>query len=147
EDVRRSPLFGLGCAGGAGGLLRACDVGGTSLVVSVELCGQVFSTKAMKPTDVVGAALFGDRAAGALVGVGPGRKIVGRRSVIYEGTEHLMGWAFTSDGMRLILSKEVTDFIAERLKPVVDRFLADHRVSERDIEHWVLHPGGRRIIE
>ncbi|HZE96467.1 MAG TPA: 3-oxoacyl-[acyl-carrier-protein] synthase III C-terminal domain-containing protein [Planctomycetota bacterium] len=152
SDVRRWPLFGLGCAGGAGALTRACDLldaapGAKALVVAVELCGQVFSTKAAKPTDVIGAALFGDGAAAAVLGRGGGPSVIARRTVLYEGTQHLMGWAFTGDGMRLVLSKEVTDFISEKLKPVVDRFLSDHQVAAKDIAHWALHPGGRRIIE
>jgi len=147
DDVRRWPLFGLGCAGGAGALTRACDAGGLALVVAVELCGQVFSTRAAQPTDVIGAALFGDGAAAAVVGPGQGPRIVARKSVIYEGTQHLMGWSFTSDGMRLLLSKEVADFIGERLKPVIGAFLSSAKISQKDIAHWVLHPGGRRIIE
>ncbi|HEV3027946.1 MAG TPA: 3-oxoacyl-[acyl-carrier-protein] synthase III C-terminal domain-containing protein [Planctomycetota bacterium] len=151
-DVRRWPLFGLGCAGGAGALTRACDVLDGSprknaLVIAVELCGQVFSTRASTPTDIIGAALFGDGAAAALVGPGKGPRIVARRSVLYAGTEHLMGWAFTSDGMRLILSREVTTFVGEQLRPVIATFLRDHRLSPKDIAHWVLHPGGRRILE
>lgn len=150
SDVRRSPLFGLGCAGGAGALLRAADVvrgAQKALVVSVELCGQVFSLRATSPTDVVGAALFGDGAAAAVLGEGPGPRILASRSILYEGTEHLMGWAFTSDGMRLRLSKEVTDFVKEKLKPVVERFLRDSSVTLDRIAHWVLHPGGRKILE
>jgi alkylresorcinol/alkylpyrone synthase len=152
SDVRRWPLFGLGCAGGAGALTRACDVleggpGGHALVIAVELCGQVFSTRATTPTDVIGAALFGDGAAAALVGAGKGPRILARKSVLYEGTEHLMGWTFTSDGMRLVLSREVTDFIGEKLKPAITTFLRDQGLSRQDVTHWVLHPGGRRIIE
>jgi len=152
-DVRRWPLFGLGCAGGAGALTRACDVldgapDERALVVSVELCGQIFSTKAATPTDLIGAALFGDGAAAVLVGAGDrGPRIGARQTVLYEGTQHLMGWSFTSDGMRLVLSKEVTDFVAGRLKPVVDAFLLDHGLAKKDIAHWLLHPGGRRILE
>jgi alkylresorcinol/alkylpyrone synthase len=116
-------------------------------VVSVELCGQVFSLRATTPTDVVGAALFGDGAAAAVVAQGPGPRILSSRSVLYEGTEHLMGWSFTSDGMRLRLSREVTDFVKERLKPVVESFLRDSSVTLDRVAHWVLHPGGRKILE
>ena len=152
SDVRRWPLFGLGCAGGAGALLRAADALRSApkqhaLVVAVELCGQVFSTRAASPTDIVGAALFGDGAAAAVVAEGPGPRILGSRTVLYEGTEHLMGWSFTADGMRLRLSKEVTDFVSERLKPVVETFLRDSSVTLDRIAHWVLHPGGRKILE
>jgi len=151
-DVRRWPLFGLGCAGGAGALIRAADVlkgapGQKALVVSVELCGQVFSTRATSPTDVVGMALFGDGAAAAVVADGPGPRLLASRTVLYDQTHHLMGWAFTSDGMRLRLSKEVTDFVKERLKPVVLEFLDKQSITMSHIAHWVLHPGGRKILE
>jgi alkylresorcinol/alkylpyrone synthase len=152
RDVRRWPIFGLGCAGGAGALVRAADLlrGAPDekvLVISVELCGQVFSLKANTPTDVVGAALFGDGAVAAVVGHGSGPKILASRSVLFEQSSHLMGWSFTDDGMRLVLSKEIAYFVMDRLKPVVDQFLADASTPQDRIAHWILHPGGRSIIE
>lgn len=151
-EIRRWPLFGLGCAGGAGALIRAVDVLRGSprehaLVVSVELCGQVFSSRATTPTDVIGAALFGDGAAAAVVGKGPGPRILGSRTVLYEETQNLMGWKFTSDGMRLVLSREVVSFVRERLKPVVSAFLEASSLGPGGVTHWILHPGGRKILE
>jgi len=157
NDIRRSPLFGLGCAGGAGALIRANDVlraypKERALVVALEVCGQVFSTRAVDPVDIVGAALFGDGAAAAVVSGdqapgSPGPKIRATRSVLFSDTEDLMGWHFTSDGMRLKLSERVTAFIRERLHPEVGRFLAEHSMPPDRVNFWVLHPGGRRIIE
>jgi alkylresorcinol/alkylpyrone synthase len=142
-DVLRSPLFGLGCAGGAGALVRAARAGGRSLVVAVELCGQVFSTQALRPVDVVGSALFGDGAAAVLLTEeGPGPRVAASRSVLFDGTSHLMGWDFTSDGMRLLLSPEVSDFVRERLRGEVEAFLGAIRPR-----WWMLHPGGRKILE
>lgn len=148
DDVRRWPLFGLGCAGGAGALSRAVDLlrsepSRRALVVSVELCGQIFTPKGLTPTDVIGAALFGDGAAAALVAAeGKGPRILSTRTHLYEGTQGLMGWSFTSDGMRLVLSKDVAAFVKERLRPVVEDFVGGARIA-----HWVLHPGGRKILE
>ena len=151
RDVRRWPLFGLGCAGGAGALIRAGGAigpGQRALVVSVELCGQVFSTRASSPVDLVGAALFGDGAAAALVGGdGAGPRIASSHAELFEESRHLMGWNFTSDGMRLVLSQEVADLVTRRLRPVVQSFLAKQGLAEKDIAHWLLHPGGRRIID
>lgn len=157
NDIRRSPLFGLGCAGGAGALIRANDVlraypKERVLVVALEVCGQVFSTRAVDPVDIVGAALFGDGAAAAVVSGdqatgSPGPKIRATRSVLFSDTEDLMGWHFTSDGMRLKLSERVTGFIRERLHPEVGRFLAESSMPPDRVNFWVLHPGGRRIIE
>jgi len=156
-DVRRSPLFGLGCAGGAGALVRANDVlrghpNDRVLVVDLELAGQVFSTRAADPVDMVGAALFGDGAAAAVVSgdraPGPdGPVIRAVRSVLFSDTEDMMGWKFTSDGMRLQLSERVTGFVRERLGPEVGRFLAENSMPPGHLRFWILHPGGRKILE
>ena len=157
SDIRRSPLFGLGCAGGAGALIRAQDVlraypKDRALVVALEVCGQVFSTRAVDRVDIVGAALIGDGAAAAVVSGdqmsgSSGPRIRASRTVLFGDTEGLMGWRFTSDGMRLKLSERVTGFVRERLRPEVGRFLAENSMPPDHVNFWILHPGGRRILE
>jgi alkylresorcinol/alkylpyrone synthase len=58
-----------------------------------------------------------------------------------------MGWAFTSDGMRLQLSKKVPQIVTELVKPAVEKFLARCETSQKEIQHWILHPGGPRVME
>jgi len=154
--VRRWPLFGLGCAGGAGALVRADEVlrghpDQRALVVSVELCGQTFTPKARNPVDAVGGALFGDGAAAVLLAgeatEAAGPRIVATRSMLFEDSRHIMGWRFTSDGMRLVLSQEVTELVRQRFRPMAEEFLSENQLGLDDIAHWILHPGGRRIIE
>ena len=155
SDVRRSPLFGLGCAAGAGALVRATDVLRSSptqhaLVISVELCSLVFSPVARTSTDLVGTALFGDGAAAVLVAGdgagGDGPAIVGTRTHLFQEAPDLMGWNFTDDGMRLVLSREVPPFVASSVTPVLTRFLEDVEVSLADVTHFVLHPGGAKVM-
>lgn len=156
-NVRRSPLFGLGCAGGAGALVRAGDVLRRSpderaLVISLELCSLVFSPNPRTATDVVGVALFGDGAAAALVG-GDDHATQSSIAIARTGTrlfpeaKHLMGWDFTSDGMRLILSRDVPAFVTNRLAPVVREFVSTHGTSVDALDHYVLHPGGPKVME
>lgn len=155
-DVRRWPLFGLGCAGGAGALVRADEIlrghpDQRVLVVCVELCGQTFTPRATDPVDAVGGALFGDGAAAVLMageatGV-PGPRIAATHSALFEDSKHIMGWRFTSDGMRLVLSPDVTGLVRQKFRPVAEEFLAANKLGLGDITHWILHPGGRRIIE
>jgi len=152
SDVRRWPLFGLGCAGGAGALTRACDVlegapRGKALVIAVELLRPGVSTRATTPTDIVGAALFGDGAAAALVGAGKGPRIVARRNGALSGHGAPDGlgvhgrWDATA-------SVEGSDGLHRREAEAGGRELPrDQKLSPKDIAHWVLHPGGRRIIE
>jgi alkylresorcinol/alkylpyrone synthase len=121
-----------------------------ALVLSVELCSLVFSTAARTSTDLIGAALFGDGAAAVLVGgddtSGPGPTVVDTRTHLFHEAPDLMGWRFTNDGMRLILSRDVPGFVATAVKPVVGQFLEDHGVRLSDVTHHVLHPGGAKVM-
>ena len=147
-DVRRWPLFGLGCAGGAGALLRASAVEGPSLVVAVETSSLVFSHAALEAVDLVGAALFGDGAAAAVLSPdGGGPRIAAGRTILFEDTDRLMGWGFGADGFRLRLTPEVTGFVRERIGGAVDDFLRARGLARKDVRLWALHPGGRRILE
>jgi alkylresorcinol/alkylpyrone synthase len=154
-NVRRSPLFGLGCAGGAGALIRACDVlsarpGDRALVVSVELGSLIFSKQAQTPTDLVGVALFGDGAAAALLCgddvPGDGIRIAHTRTHLFKDSRHLMGWRFTDDGMRLVLSRDIPSLVGSRVAPVVHDFLSDAGLSFTHIRHHILHPGGAKVM-
>jgi alkylresorcinol/alkylpyrone synthase len=156
RDARRWPLFGLGCAGGAGALIRAAETlrgrpDQRALVVSVELCGQVFLPDATNPTDVIGTALFGDGAAAVLLGGGDGSgrgpRIEASRTELFDGTRHIMGWDFTSEGMRLVLSKDVVDLVKTRLRPVVECVLRSAGIGLADVTRFLFHPGGRRVID
>lgn len=155
-DVRRYPLFGLGCAGGAGALVRASDVlraypGHRALVLSVELCSLVFSPAAETATDVIGVALFGDGAAAVLLGgndlSGAGPAVTQTRTHLFHEAPDLMGWRFTGDGMRLILARGVPEFVDTTVKPVVEKFLVDQGLAIGDLRHLVLHPGGAKVMQ
>lgn len=144
SDVRRWPLFGLGCAGGVGAVGRAAEIvrdrHESALVVAVELSGQVFSREALTPVDVLGAALFADGAAAAVVNGSDG--LMRPSSVLFEGSAELMGWSFTNDGFRLVLSPTITDLIRSRLRTSMDAALRGETPR-----FWALHPGGRKILE
>ncbi len=153
--VRRSPLFGLGCAGGAGALIRACEVlrgapTERALVVSVELCSLVFSPRARTPTDLIGAALFGDGAAAVLVAgdaaAPAGPSVVATRSLLFPERRDLMGWDFTADGMRLVLSREIPRFVETEVGPSILQFARDNGVALSAVDHCILHPGGPRVM-
>ena len=154
-DVRRFPLFGLGCAGGAGALVRATDMlraypTHRALVLSVELCSLVFSPAAESATDLIGVALFGDGGAAVLVTgddvEGDGPTVADTRTHLFHEAPDLMGWSFTDDGMRLILSRGVPEFVATTVKPVVERFLAQGDLKVGDLQHHLLHPGGPKVM-
>jgi alkylresorcinol/alkylpyrone synthase len=162
-DVRRVPLFGLGCAAGAAGVGRLHDYlrgapDDVAVLVSVELCSLTFP--AVKPTvsGLVGTAMFGDGAA-AVVAVGDrraqqdgqvrasGPDILDSRSRLYPESLHIMGWNVSSAGLQLVLSPELTTVIERYVADDVGAFLAAHGLSKDDIGAWVSHPGGPKVID
>lgn len=67
-DVKRLPVFGLGCAAGAAGLARVHDYlrghpGETAVLLTVELCSLTLQKGDDSRANLVAGALFGDGAA------------------------------------------------------------------------------------
>lgn len=159
-DVRRMPLFGLGCVAGAAGVARLNDYlrgapDGVAVLIAVELCSLTYP--AVKPTvsGLVGTALFGDGAA-AVVAVGDrraqhvrasGPDIIDSRSRLYPESLHIMGWDISSQGLQLRLSPDLPNLIEQYLADDVDAFLAGHSLGRNDIGAWVSHPGGPKVID
>ena len=153
--IRRSPIFGLGCAAGAGALSRAADVLAArpderALVVSVEICSLVFSKAAKTPTDLIGVALFGDGAAAAVLagdGLGDtGIRIKATETRLFAEAKRLMGWDFTSDGMRLILARDIPEVVRDTIAPVVTEFVERNGLTVNTLNHHILHPGGPKVM-
>lgn len=157
RDVRRLPLFGLGCAGGAAALARAAEYlkghpRHRAAVVSVELSGQVFGSGSLTPADVANAASFGDGAAAAVVAGDevqgtPGPRIMGARSVLLDGPEDLMGGLFTSDGFRPAPAEGYLDFLSGEVGRAMEDFILSWALQRGRIRHWILPPGGEDVLE
>ena len=159
DDVKRVPIFGLGCVAGAAGLARATDLlrgdpGGVAVLLSVELCSLTLQREDLSVTNVIASGLFGDGAAAAVLQGGarhrrgPGSpRVVASRSVLYPGTERVMGWDVVDSGFKVVLSADVPQVIRARLGPDVDRFLAAHGLARGDLQHVVAHTGGPKVLE
>jgi len=149
RDCQRNPLFGIGCAGGAAMLGRAAQaLHGRAVLLSVELCAQTFRPTDSSPVNLVGAALFGDGAAAAVIDGGDeGPQIAAWDSELFEGTRDAMGWDFADDGFRLVLSKSVPGIVVEKVAPALRAMLDAWGVGIPDVRHWALHPGGAKVLE
>lgn len=155
-DVKRVPLFGLGCVAGAAGIARLHDylVGHPNEVgalVSVELCSLTVQRDDRSVANLVASALFGDGAA-AVVAVGagrpePGPRVVDSRSRLYPGTERTLGMDAGAGGLRIVLDARVPALVMEHLGADVRTFLAGHGLQVEDVGAWVSHPGGPKVIE
>ena len=159
-DVRRVPLFGLGCVAGAAGVARMHDYlrgapDHVAALVSVELCSLTYTAAEPTMASLVGSALFGDGAAAVIaagerraeeIGVG-GPEVLDSRSRMYPDSLDTMGWKVGPTGLQLILSPNLPELIDRYLADDMSGFLGDHGLSVGDIAAWVSHPGGPKVIE
>lgn len=155
RDIKRTPIFGLGCVAGAAGVARVADTlrafpDEVAVLLSVELCSLTLQREDLSIPNLIASGLFGDGAAAVLMTgrdvPGDGPEVVATRSVFYPDTEHVMGWDVTSEGFRVVLSGEVPE-IARGIRPDVDAFLAEQGLTLGDIGSFVCHPGGPKVLE
>lgn len=151
-DVRRTPVFGWGCAGGAIGLARGAELARAAppqvvLCLVVELCSLAFRLDP-DPVNVVGSALFGDAAAAVVLQAGPDRPRLGATAEhTWPDSLDVMGWRIDDAGFGLELRRDLPAFLAARLRPVVERFLARHGRSLADLDGVIGHPGGPKVLD
>ena len=153
RNVQRLPLFGLGCAGGALGLARAAawaraQPGSCVLFLVVELCTLTFCRGDQMTANVVATALFGDGAAGAVLTTdGPGPAIRAWGEHTWPRSLDVMGWYVTQNGLEVRLSRGVPDVARHRVRRVTDEFLASVGLELADVDDFICHPGGTRVLE
>ncbi len=164
-DVVRVPLVGLGCVAGAAGIARLHDylVGhprSVAVLMSVELCSLTLQRDDTSMANIVASGLFGDGAA-AVVAVGADRArdfddaaggpprpdVLASRSRLYPDSERTMGWDVGSTGLKIVLDSNVPTLVSRYLGDDVRGFLDDHGLSQDDIEWYVAHPGGPKVLE
>ncbi|MGA8399301.1 MAG: 3-oxoacyl-[acyl-carrier-protein] synthase III C-terminal domain-containing protein, partial [Stellaceae bacterium] len=155
RHVERLPIFGLGCAGGALGLARAAALAAAMpdkpvLLIVVELCTLQFRRDDLSRSNIVATALFGDGAAAAVLRAAPRAS----EPAIAAWGEHtwprsldIMGWDIAEDGLKAVFSRDIPRLVTSELGPVLDGFLARHRLTLDDIDRFVCHPGGPKVID
>jgi alkylresorcinol/alkylpyrone synthase len=154
DDVLRTPVFGLGCAGGVSGLALAARLaearpGSTVLFVTVELCTLAFRLDKLTKANIVATALFGDGAAACVLRASEGEGI----AAVAGGGEHtwpetleIMGWAVDPEGFDVIFARAIPPFAAKHLGPALRGVLARNGLAQADIGRFVCHPGGTKVI-
>ena len=155
-DVKRVPLVGLGCVAGAAGIARMHDYllghpEDTAVLVAVELCSLTVQRDDVSMPNLVASGLFGDGAAAVVARGGTDRggpaEVLASRSRLYPDSERTMGFDVTCGGLRIVLDAEVPTIVGRYIRDDVDGFLADHGLTRADVEWWVCHPGGPKVIE
>jgi alkylresorcinol/alkylpyrone synthase len=155
DDVRRVPVFGLGCAGGLSGMALAAQLavampGRKVLLVVIELCTLAFRPDEMTKSNIIASALFGDGAAAAVLCAG---EDAGHGAIEHSGqhcwpsTIDVMGWRVDPEGFGAIFSRSIPDLASRDLRPAADVFMARHQLTMADVDAFSFHPGGAKVIQ
>lgn len=161
EQLKRIPLWGLGCAGGAMGLSRAFEYAkaypsAVVLLLSVELCGLTFIRSDMSKSNLIATSLFSDGAAAVLVagderaaehGWTSSPAIVDTVTTTWRESLDVMGWDVTDQGLKVLFSRDIPTLIGEKVRTNVQKFLQRHQLALPDIRHYILHPGGTKVLQ
>ena len=163
RHTRRTPIWGLGCAGGVGGLARANDYALAHpqqrvLLITSELCSVTFQWGDFSKRNLIAASLFADGAAAVLVegdqvaggqlakaGTHP-LEILATQSTLWPDTRDVMGWDMVDTGMRVVFSARIPSIVQSLMRENVEQMLTPHGLTFDDINHWVLHPGGAKVV-
>jgi len=153
QDVQRLPIFGLGCAGGVQGLSRAAALaqgqpGVKVLLLVVELCSLTLRHGDRSKSNIIATALFGDGAAGAVISThGSGPAVTAWGEHTWPDTLDVMGWDAGNDGLRVIFSRDIPTIIEQDFRAALDGFLDRHGLDREQIDHFVAHPGGAKVLD
>ena len=158
-DIRRLPIFGLGCVAGAAALGRLHDYllgwpGQTAALLAVELCSLNWPRSGVTLADMVASGLFGDGAVALIARGGqadgphaPGPRVIASRTVTYPDSGDALGWRLSSNGFRIVLTTDLPVVVERGLADSVTAFLAEHDLTIDDIASWICHPGGPKVID
>ncbi|MBS9719576.1 type III polyketide synthase [Tianweitania sp. BSSL-BM11] len=153
-DVQRVPVFGLGCAGGVSGLSLAARLAGsgsghTVLLVAAELCTLSFRLDKLSKANIVATALFGDGAAACVLrpGANEGLRVEASGEYTWPDTLDIMGWSIDQEGLGVIFDRSIPPFAEANMASAIDNILARAGVSQADIDQFLFHPGGTKVIE
>ncbi len=158
NHVKRTPIWGLGCSGGAAGLSRAMDYTKAyptkiALVIAVELCSLTFQKDDLSKSNIIATSLFSDGAAVALV-IGRENMYYQKGGVVlrdsltttYDNSLDVMGWEIIDDGFKVIFSKDIPTIVTQLVRPNIEELLHANGLTISSISYYVTHPGGMKVI-
>ncbi|MGA7711693.1 MAG: 3-oxoacyl-[acyl-carrier-protein] synthase III C-terminal domain-containing protein [Rhizomicrobium sp.] len=152
-DIQRVPVFGLGCAGGVSGFAIASQLakaqpGANVLLVVIELCTLAFRLDQLTKANIVACALFGDGAAACVLRAGEAgiAEVEAFGEHTWPDTLDIMGWDLDSQGFEVIFAQAIPSFAEDNLGPAVTGILERARIRMRDVDRFICHPGGAKVI-
>lgn len=157
SNIRRMPIWGLGCAGGVSAMAKACDVAKANpeaivLLVSVELCSLTLLKNDYSKSNFIGSSLFSDGIAACIIkgdayGTDASVSYFAANSKLYYDSLDVMGWEFQDSGFKVVFSKDIPTFINEHVLEDITEFLSKNNLQLSDIKNFIFHPGGKKVLD
>ena len=156
--INRTPIWGLGCAGGVSGIAKAniaarANPDAVVLLVAVELCSLTLIKSDYSKSNFIGSSLFSDGVVACIVKgdnhLPDPRHICIRAasSKLYYDSLDVMGWQFQDDGFKVVFSKDIPTFIHTNVAADIHGFLQKQGLELSDIKNFVFHPGGKKVLD
>jgi len=118
------------------------------LLLVIELCALWFRRDEVTKSNIVATALFGDGAAAAVLSTdADGPSIAGSGEYTFPATLDVMGWEVADDGLQAIFSRDIPNLVETQLGPVLDEYLTHRGLSRSDIDVFLSHPGGTKVLD
>jgi predicted naringenin-chalcone synthase len=155
EDISHTAVNFMGCNAAfyalkIADLIINNDAAARVLIIAVELCTLHFQPKG-NTDNLLSNTLFSDGAASVLVMSDktpfPGLNIDGFYSLLLHDGWDLMGWDVNPLSFEMILNSQVPVFIGKEVNRIFDRAAAHYSITQDDISHWAIHPGGKKILD
>lgn len=159
-NINRTPVWGLGCAGGVAGIAKANVIAKANpealvVVVAVELCSLTFIKDDLSKSNFIATSLFSDGIAAVLIAGDNFKKgnrsklrinIIDSQSKLYYDSVDVMGWEVLDEGFKVVFSRDIPQIVNENVKDDILSFLKKHDLHIEDIKNYVTHPGGVKVI-
>lgn len=153
QNINRLPVTEMGCAGGTSGLIYAhqylkSNPGKKVALVSVETPSVTFQKNDLSPENLVSTAIFADGASCVILGDTDELRptIVDTEMYHFPNGTHLMGYNLQNSGLKIVLDKDVPKEIESHFPNILLPFLEKHNLKPGDVDHFMFHPGGKKII-
>ncbi len=152
----RLDVVGMGCNGGVNALNAVsawsrAHPGELALLVCVEVCSAAYVFDGTMRSAVVNS-LFGDGAAAVAVRAGAtadGPAVLRFSSRIIAAAIGAMRYDWDDDhgAFSFYLDRDIPYVVGAHAEPTIDALLAGTGLSRRDIAHWAVHSGGKKVID
>ncbi len=159
SNCGRADVVGMGCNAGLNGLNPAthwamANPGKNALLVCIEVCSAAYVFDNTIETGIVNS-LFGDGAAAAVIRAEPAD--AGKLApVVLDFESHVIlpalqamrfDWDDSAGKFSFFLARDIPYVIGEHAETPVDRLLSRHQIKRRHIAHWLVHSGGKKVID